>query len=84
MADVGHLLCVASGTERWIINQSLHIALQILWLHIESGRSWSTPIYANKQPVLLQTAMFMTIPAGAGVPVPAQVTFPGQTQVQGI
>lgn len=45
---------------------------------------FATKVFANKQPVLLQTAMFMTIPAGAGVPVPAQVTFPGQTQVQGI
>jgi hypothetical protein len=36
-----------------------------------------------KAPVLLQPAMFMTVPAGAGVPVPAQVTFPGQVKVQG-
>jgi hypothetical protein len=38
---------------------------------------------AKGVPVLLQTAMFMTIPAGAGVPVPAMVQQPGQMQVQG-
>lgn len=40
-------------------------------------------VTANGVPVLLATAQFMTIPAGAGVPVPAQVTFPGQTMVEG-
>jgi hypothetical protein len=40
-------------------------------------------VTANGVPVLLATAMFMTIPAGAGAPVPAQVTFPGQTMVEG-
>jgi hypothetical protein len=38
---------------------------------------------AKNTPVLLQTAMFMTIPAGAGVPVPAMVQQPGQMTVQG-
>jgi hypothetical protein len=38
---------------------------------------------AKGVPVLLQTAMFMTIPAGAGAPVPAQVMNPGQVLVQG-
>jgi hypothetical protein len=33
--------------------------------------------------VLLQTAQFLTIPAGAGVPVPAMVVSPGQVTVQG-
>jgi hypothetical protein len=40
-------------------------------------------VMAKGQPVLLQTAMFMTIPAGAGVPVPAMVNYPGQVKVQG-
>ena len=43
----------------------------------------ATQVTANGVPVLLATAMFMTIPAGAGAPVPAQVTFPGQEMVQG-
>jgi hypothetical protein len=43
----------------------------------------SVKVMAGKQPVLLQTAMFTTIPAGAGVPVPAMVNFPGQVKVQG-
>jgi hypothetical protein len=43
----------------------------------------ATKVLANKTPVLLQTAMFMTIPAGAGAPVPAQVMNPGQVTVQG-
>jgi hypothetical protein len=34
-------------------------------------------------PVLLATATFMTVPAGAGAPVPATVLSPGQTMVQG-
>jgi hypothetical protein len=42
----------------------------------------SVTTMANGTPVLLQTAQFMTIPAGAGVPVPATVTFAGQTMVQ--
>jgi hypothetical protein len=41
-------------------------------------------VMAKATPVLLQTAMFMTIPAGAGVPVPAMVNYPGQVTVQGI
>lgn len=40
-------------------------------------------VMAKGTPVLLQTAMFMTIPAGAGVPVPAMVQMPGQMMVQG-
>jgi hypothetical protein len=40
-------------------------------------------VMAKGAPVLLQNAMFMTIPAGAGVPVPATVTFPGQVTIQG-
>jgi hypothetical protein len=40
-------------------------------------------VMAKAAPVLLQTAMFLTVPAGAGAPVPAQVTFPGQVTVQG-
>ncbi|HEY7074892.1 MAG TPA: hypothetical protein VH418_05975 [Solirubrobacteraceae bacterium] len=40
-------------------------------------------VFAKGQPVLLQPAMFMTIPGGAGVPVPAMVNFPGQVKVQG-
>jgi hypothetical protein len=39
---------------------------------------------AHGVPVLLQTAMFMTIPAGAGSPVPATVQSPGQFQVQAL
>jgi hypothetical protein len=40
-------------------------------------------VTANGVPVLLATAQFMTIPAGAGAPVPAQVMSPGQVLVQG-
>jgi hypothetical protein len=40
-------------------------------------------VMAKGTPVLLQNAMFMTIPAGAGVPVPAMVNYPGQVKVQG-
>ncbi|MEA2146493.1 MAG: hypothetical protein QOG59_2080 [Solirubrobacteraceae bacterium] len=40
-------------------------------------------VTANGVPVLLATAQFMTIPAGAGVPVPAQVMSPGQMMVEG-
>ena len=44
---------------------------------------FATMVMANHQPVLLDTAMFMTIPAGAGAPVPAMVMSPGQTMIQG-
>jgi hypothetical protein len=40
-------------------------------------------VMAKATPVLLQTAMFMTIPGGAGAPVPAMVNYPGQVTVQG-
>jgi hypothetical protein len=43
----------------------------------------ATKVMAKGQPVLLQTTQFLTIPAGAGAPVPAMVTFPGQVKVQG-
>lgn len=43
----------------------------------------ATQVTANGVPVLLATAQFMTIPAGAGAPVPAQVMSPGQMTVQG-
>jgi hypothetical protein len=43
----------------------------------------ATQVTANGVPVLLATAQFMTNPAGAGAPVPAQVMFPGQETVQG-
>ena len=38
---------------------------------------------ANHTPVLLQSTTFITIPGGAGAPVPATVTSPGQVTVQG-
>jgi hypothetical protein len=44
---------------------------------------FATMVKANGVPVLLDTATFMTIPAGAGAPVPAMVVSPGQTQIQG-
>jgi hypothetical protein len=44
----------------------------------------ATMVKAMGTPVLLATAMFMTIPGGAGVPVPAMVSSPGQVMVQGI
>jgi hypothetical protein len=44
---------------------------------------FATKVTANGVPVLLATAQFMTIPAGAGAPVPAQVMFPGQLTVEG-
>jgi hypothetical protein len=44
---------------------------------------FATKVMANNVPVLLDTAMFMTIPAGAGAPVPAMVMSPGQTEIQG-
>lgn len=34
-------------------------------------------------PALTASAMFMTIPAGAGAPVPAMVSSPGQVTIQG-
>ena len=40
-------------------------------------------VVAKGTPVLLDTTQWMTIPAGAGAPVPAQVVFAGQTMVQG-
>jgi hypothetical protein len=43
----------------------------------------ATQVTAKGVPVLLATAQFMTIPAGAGAPVPAQVMSPGQMTVQG-
>jgi hypothetical protein len=44
----------------------------------------ATKVMAKGVPVLLQSTMFITIPAGAGVPVPAMVTMPGNMTVQGI
>jgi hypothetical protein len=44
----------------------------------------ATVVTAMGTPVLLATAMFMTIPGGAGAPVPAMVSSPGQVMVQGI
>jgi hypothetical protein len=38
---------------------------------------------AKGAPFLLQTTQFVTIPGGAGAPVPAMVTSPGQVAVQG-
>jgi hypothetical protein len=38
---------------------------------------------AGNSPVLLQSTTFVTIPAGAGSPVPATVMSPGQVTVQG-
>jgi hypothetical protein len=40
-------------------------------------------VVVNGTPVLLDTTQWMTIPTGAGVPVPATVVFAGQTAVQG-
>jgi hypothetical protein len=40
-------------------------------------------VVANGTPVLLDTTQWLTIPAGAGVPVPATVVFAGQTTIQG-
>jgi hypothetical protein len=45
---------------------------------------FATKVLANGTPVLLDTTQFLTIPAGAGAPVPATVVFPGQTMVQGV
>ena len=44
---------------------------------------FATRVLVHGQPALLQTTMFITIPAGAGVPVPAQVVQPGNLMVQG-
>ena len=38
-------------------------------------------VFAKGKPVLMQNCMFMTVPAGAGVPVPAQISVPGATTV---
>jgi hypothetical protein len=40
-------------------------------------------VMANNTPVLLDTTQFLTVPAGAGAPVPATVVFPRQTTIQG-
>jgi hypothetical protein len=45
---------------------------------------FATKVLVRGQPVLLQTTMFLTIPAGAGAPVPAQVVQPGNVTVQGV
>jgi hypothetical protein len=44
----------------------------------------ATKVLIKGVPALMQTTMFLTIPAGAGVPVPAQVTMPGNMTVQGM
>jgi hypothetical protein len=44
----------------------------------------ATKVLAKGVPVLLQSTMFITIPAGAGVPVPAMVSMPGNMTVQGM
>jgi hypothetical protein len=41
----------------------------------------SMKVMVQGKPLLLQNSMWMTVPAGAGAPVPAQVTFPGATTV---
>ena len=41
----------------------------------------STKVMVQGKPLLMQNSMWMTVPAGAGAPVPAQVTFPGATTV---
>jgi hypothetical protein len=43
----------------------------------------ATKVMVKGQPALTQSTMFITIPAGAGVPVPAQVMQPGNMTVQG-
>jgi hypothetical protein len=43
----------------------------------------ATKVMVNGQPALTASTMFLTIPAGAGAPVPAQVMQPGNTIVQG-
>jgi hypothetical protein len=42
---------------------------------------FSTKVFVKGKPVLMQNAMFMTVPAGAGAPVPAMVQMPGGTTV---
>jgi hypothetical protein len=42
----------------------------------------SMKVMIQGKPALMQNAQFMTIPAGAGVPVPAMVQFPGNLTVQ--
>ncbi len=44
---------------------------------------FATKVVANGTPVLLDTTQFLTVPAGAGAPVPATVVSPGQMTVQG-
>jgi hypothetical protein len=44
----------------------------------------ATKVLIRGQPALMQTTMFLTIPAGAGAPVPAQVVQPGNVTVQGM
>src|SRR4051812_19757915 len=46
--------------------------------------TFSSKVFIKGQPALMQTSQWMTIPAGAGVPVPAMVTMPGATTVQGM
>jgi hypothetical protein len=41
----------------------------------------SMKVFAKGKPVLMQNAQWMTVPAGAGVPVPAMVMMPGATTV---
>jgi hypothetical protein len=43
----------------------------------------ATKVMVKGQPALMQSTMFITIPAGAGAPVPAQVMQPGNMTVQG-
>ena len=42
---------------------------------------FSMKVFAKGKPVLMQNSMWMTVPAGAGAPVPAQVMMPGATTV---
>jgi hypothetical protein len=44
--------------------------------------TFSMKVFVKGQPVMLQSTQWMTIPAGAGVPVPAMVTSPGNMTVQ--
>jgi hypothetical protein len=44
---------------------------------------FAVKVVANGTPVLLDTTQWMTIPAGAGAPVPATVVSAGQATVQG-
>jgi len=45
---------------------------------------FATKVLVRGQPALLQSTMFLTVPAGAGAPVPAQVVQPGNVTVQGV